>query len=409
MSSSSSSSKREDKKPVIQKFTPFSSQNRFSPLTPVTKNSQLYSNILQSKLVTPDISPIKTVSPFNKIASQKIQSSANSTSDNKAQEKAPYVLNPNFQKILILEDYQIHKLHQGFHILTNHLFGQGKTFCQNSFKTREYYQAILQESGSVQFNHRSNSNQGNIDFSKAHIIKIISPENWAPNLQAEKPLLSFPSYPRYTYFDYQDAWTNAFLLRNYSHSWFIFFDINFNCEYPRWFINWYRYMGLVPSCLPTEVFNGYKKFKELFVQQISEFEYLLQFTMLFKIPWIMSWTFHYQEAKEISPPWLNRQYRVKWWDKFKNPQANDQAVIKHYQQIYIQKPEVEAKFINSLPSTDAALISRIKAAVNSSPEELQNLLQEIRSSPIASEDSPKSVKNELFQDAQDPFDDPYEN
>lgn len=135
---------------------------------------------------------------------------------------------------------------------------------------------------------------------------------------------------------------------------------------------------------------------------------MLQFTMIFKVPWIMSWTFHYQEAKDSSPPWLNRQFRSKWWDKMKISQASEQAVIKHYQEIYIQKPEVEATFINNLPKSDVDLIARIKDAATSSPEELQKLLQEIRQTPSVSDDSPKSIKNDLFEDAQDPFDDPYE-
>nr|KAJ0189238.1 hypothetical protein LSAT_V11C800437040 [Lactuca sativa] len=147
------------------------------------------------------------------------------------------------------------------------------------------------------------------------------------------------AYPRFSYYDYQDAWTKAFFIRNYSHSWFIFFDLNFRCEYPRWFINWYKYTGILPNCLPKEIYVGYLKFKELFIQQIPEFEYTLQFTMLFK---------------------------------------------------------VEVTFINSLPQTDIDLIARIIEAAISFPEELQKLLQEIRQTPSVSNDSPKSIENEYF-------------
>nr|KAJ0217611.1 hypothetical protein LSAT_V11C300127580 [Lactuca sativa] len=337
--SSSSSSKNDDNKPVSQKLVLFPSQNRFSPLTPISKNSQLYSNILRSKLVT----PTNTVSPFAKPTNPQTPKSISLSPST----KTPYALNPNFSRVQILEDLQIHKLHQSFHILTNHLF--------------EYYQAILQESGSVNFINRSNLKEGNIDFRKAHIIKIISPENWVPNLHSEKPLISYLAFPRFSYYDHQDAWTKTFFIRNYSHSWFIFFELNFKFKYPRWFINWYKYMGILPNCLPKEIYAGYLKFKELFIQQIPKFEYMLQFTMLFKVPQIMSWTFHYQEAKDSSPPWLNRQFRSKWLDKMKISQANEQA-----------------------------------------------LLPEIRQTPSVSDDYPKSIKNDLFQDAQDPFDDPYE-
>nr|KAJ0203502.1 hypothetical protein LSAT_V11C500282450 [Lactuca sativa] len=157
--SSSSSSKHDEKKSISQKLVPFPSQNRFSHLTPTSKNSQLYSNILQSKLVTPNITSTNIVIPFAKPTPPETQKSVTPSPSTKTY----YVLNPNFLRVQILEDFQIHKLHQGFHILTNHLF--------------EYYQSILQESGSVNFVHRSNSKEGNIDFSEAHITKIISPKN----------------------------------------------------------------------------------------------------------------------------------------------------------------------------------------------------------------------------------------
>nr|KAJ0213474.1 hypothetical protein LSAT_V11C400214450 [Lactuca sativa] len=70
--------------------------------------------------------------------------------------------------------------------------------------------------------------------------------------------------------------------------------------------------------------------------------------------------------------------------------------------------EIEAIFINNLPQTDVDLISRIKDVVSSFPEELKKLPQEIRQTSLVSDDSPKSINNDLFQDSQDPFDDPYE-
>nr|KAJ0201004.1 hypothetical protein LSAT_V11C600338900 [Lactuca sativa] len=81
----------------------------------------------------------------------------------------------------------------------------------------------------------------------------------------------------------------------------------------------------------------------------------------------------------------------------KTSQANDQAIIKHYQEIYIQKLEIEAAFINSLPQTDINLIIGIKEAANSSHEELQKLLQEIRRTPSGSLSTSKCSKSLDFQ------------
>nr|KAJ0190267.1 hypothetical protein LSAT_V11C800397250 [Lactuca sativa] len=165
-------------------------------------------------------------------------------------------------------------------------------------------------------------------------------------------------------------------------------------------------MGLRPKCLPDEVLNGFLKFKELFVQPILEFEYLLQFSTLFKIPWIMSWTYNYQEAKVTSPPWLNYKYRIKWWEKFKLPQANSTKVIKYYQEIHHStKAKTEEIKINA-PLPDPELVARILNATGSSHEELHRLLQDIHRSLTESNESTPTTQ--LLQDAQDPFDDPYE-
>ena len=133
--------------------------------------------------------------------------------------------------------------------------------------------------------------------------------------------------------------------------------------------------------------------------------------MTFKIPWIMSWTYHFQEAKLLNPPWLNRQYRIKWWDKFKNDQANKISIQQYFQNTYQSSASTQESIIHAEPDLiEPDLVARIIGAAGSSKEELQKLIQDIRSSPPGSECSPSgSVKNEIFQNAQDPYEDPYED
>nr|KAJ0213290.1 hypothetical protein LSAT_V11C400176380 [Lactuca sativa] len=335
MSSSSSSSKTDDQKSISQKNVPFPPRpNRFSCLSPENK-SVLFTDVLQnkeSKLVTSNISPIKTVSPFIKSPS----SSPLETQRNFHSTKTPYIINPNIKRIQILEVSQISKLNQGFHILTDHLFGRGKTFYSNPYKTKEYYQTIRQEYSSICFTYRSTSSEGTIDYSKAQILKL---------------------------------------------------------------------MGLIPKCLPDKVLNGSLKFKELFVQPIPGYEYLLQFSMLFKIPWIMSWTYNYQEAKDISPPWLNYLYKIEWWEKFKLLQANSTKIIKYYEEIH-HSTNAKTGEIKNAPLPDPKLVARILNGARSSQEELHYLLKDIPRSPIESNES--APKTQLLQEAQDPFDDQYE-
>ena len=126
-------------------------------------------------------------------------------------------------------------------------------------------------------------------------------------------------------------------------------------------------MGLIPKCLPDEVLNEFLKFKELFVQPIPEFEYLLQVSMLFKIPWIMSWTYNYQE-------------------------------------IHLST-KAKTEEIEDAPLPDPELVARILNATGSSHEELHRLLQDIHRSLTESNESTPTTQ--LLQDAQDLFDDPY--
>lgn len=147
--SSSSSSKHDDKKPVSQnlvpvsqKLVPFQNQNRFSPLTPTSKNSQLYSNILQSKLVTPKVTSTDTISPFAKPITPETQKSVTLSPST----KTPYVLNPNFLRVQILEDFfksisytkvfifsQIISLDKGKPFMLIHIKPENiiKLFCKN--------------------------------------------------------------------------------------------------------------------------------------------------------------------------------------------------------------------------------------------------------------------------------------
>ena len=67
----------------------------------------------------------------------------------------------------------------------------------------------------------------------------------------------------------------------------------------------------------------------MFPQSIPEHEYLLQFTILFKIPWIMSWKFAVKEEMVEGGSMKSCLYRttsVKWWDKFPSQQASNMTV-----------------------------------------------------------------------------------
>ncbi|GKA78091.1 hypothetical protein Tco_0914563 [Tanacetum coccineum] len=126
-------------------------------------------------------------------------------------------------------------------------------------------------------------------------------------------------------------------------------------------------MGQIPESFPTKVLEGYNQYKNMFLQEgVPSFEYTLQFSAIFKLPWISSFTHKKKEAKGTSPPLLIRQFSVKWWKQINEDQANKEAVIKYYNSIIQESPK------------------------------FARLMNHIRSSPTPSED--------LFQDSQDPYD-----
>ena len=92
-------------------------------------------------------------------------------------------------------------------------------------------------------------------------------------------------------------------------------------------------MGNIIETFPVQIKDGFLKFKELFAQNIPDHEYLLQFTILFKIPWIMAWKFIVIDAEGTTPMSLHRIVSVKWWEKLPVEQAakmTAQRVVDHF-------------------------------------------------------------------------------
>ncbi|GKE43973.1 hypothetical protein Tco_1471257 [Tanacetum coccineum] len=137
----------------------------------------------------------------------------------------------------------------------------------------------------------------------------------------------------------------------------------------------------------------------MFTQEgIPPFEYTLQFSAIFKLPWILSFTHKKQEAGGISPSLLVRQFSTKWWKQINEIQADNEAVIKYYNSFIQESPSTST----SSKFTSALKLSKINVEIAKKIEECQNdedftrVISQIRSSPTPSED--------LFQDSQDPYD-----
>lgn len=359
-------------------------QNRFTPLTPQVRPRPPFSSIVK----TPEAKPIVQASTSTPISSNTL----------------PYITNPNTKIIKILEPTEVDKIRKSFLTLIDFLYPRGCHFYQDEYKTREYYQAILIDSESAIIRHNFNKEDpSKIAYSQVKILKILTLEDWNSKPYISKTLSNFPSYPQFNYYDYQEAWDKAFLLRNYDHSWFFQFDDNFSNIYPRWFVKWFKYMGIRPEAFPKEISEAFSKFTTYFQQDgIPIFEYVLQFMSIFRIPWISSWTYIFEDENpsSLSPPLLHRQYKFKWWNKFSVEKANTQKVNKYYKDLIAQSEEKPLIQDSTIPKEDQDYIQRIQAC--GSQEEMLKILNEIRHSPSPSRKS--SPDTEIFQDSQDPYD-----
>ncbi|KAD4384305.1 hypothetical protein E3N88_24473 [Mikania micrantha] len=382
LSASSSSS---SPLPIHNSFTPLSPFPRFRPSSPVPISSRPpYSSIVQTTRILPQSIIRPNISP---------------TTDSSL-----YSINPHHKIIKILEPIEEEKVSQSFLTLIDYLYPRNCHFYDSDQKNIDYYQAILVDTGSVDIQHILNPQiPSKIDYSKIKIKKIISLEEWKSKPFVQKTLSNFNSYSQYNYYDYQEAWEKALLFRNFNHSWFIYYDEQFSNNYPRWFVKWFKYIGIIPNAFPKQILEAYNKFIDYFKQDgIPDFEYTLQFMTVFQILWIFSWTYHYQVKQDISPPLLLRHYRSKWWNKFSIEKANIASVQKYYMSISSQyERSVKTPIIQNLNSfQDQDYIIRLQSC--STPEEMQKIINEIKQSPSGSK---RSTNEEDLQDSQDPYED----
>ena len=413
-SSPTSSSQTSDQKLTLSPFkalsssnpsTPISTQNRYGLVT----QSQSYSSLVKSPISVPTPS---TPNRYTIISPNVQKTVAPSSQKSSSSKSSSYIVNSNVQIVKILDDYEIGLQKQGFQTLTDFLFPKDSLFTVNSQRSREYYEAILIDTGSIRVTHNKNQTSNQIDFSKIQIFRILSIQDWKARPYTVKTLSNYHQYPYYNYYDYQEAWFNIFYLRAYTHSWFIFFDKNFNPDYPRWFVKWFKYMGNFSDTFPQYAKDGLSKFKEIFVQDIPEFEYVLQFTILFKIPWILSWTFNITPAQGISPSLLQRISRVKWWDKLPEEQKEHLTIqgVANYYSTNFGVPATLMPPLNqqsTLQTQEDEEIAQFMSA--NSREEIQKLIQVIKQGSTSTTQgipsTPSSQENSLFQDSQDPYQD----
>ncbi|CAL5204552.1 unnamed protein product [Lathyrus oleraceus] len=252
--------------------------------------------------------------------------------NNPPQEQLDYFENPVTEKIMYIEEEDIKiNPNDGWSIKTRYLESRGYPGLHG--KSRPYLEILLAITESVTFTHhyQNNNPESFINFSKCHINKILLPREWGLNPNGEKAIrVAKGKYIYFNYWDYVQAFTQAFYYQNpkNKHSWF--FSINpemINRPIPNWFYEWWTKFGPSLEILPKELLDLYNPWCDnspLIANILSDHLITGQcpfwFFTKFQIPWIWRWSITISQDK-FNIPILERIFFYKWWNKMSSEEV----------------------------------------------------------------------------------------
>lgn len=189
-------------------------------------------------------------------------------------------------------------------------------------KTREYFEKILEETGSIQISHNYRD-RFNLAFSTVKILKILKPEEWGSDLQKARYFKNPNIFPKsFTYFDYMVSWEKFIYYQNdrHSHSWFIVFELSKSLkmeDFSAWFQSWFYHWGPSPTTdfMPKQDDQVFEKFYQTY-QDLNFNQAFMSFAFAYNIPWILKWSYVIDDHVGTGCYRLLRKMEVKWWNKF---------------------------------------------------------------------------------------------
>lgn len=336
-----------------------------------------------------DLTPVATQSSSQIILSQsKIKSSE-------------FLTKTTFQNILTIEDGFYNK--NPFLAIQNH-------FPKNWFfkpwdlsKPQEYYQTILEFTGSAEFKHFYHKGSHDPSYSTCKILKIIHPKDWGQDLFKPKTFpINFQTKldfcPTFSYWDYEQAWFNTFLIQNHyaTHSWLFFLSDNANLpKFPAWFTRWWNNFGPIPDILPSDIRNGFDLFETHYKPSSLEkkFPFLCLYCSKFFVPWVSQWYLDYSSNNGIIV--LQRKFKVKWWNSYRIPEKISKTAISEWLQKhgFLGSPPSQTNFLAQKSHASALL-----AAARTEEEYFKIMQQLVQSRTTSSATSSHSEESEPFID-----------
>ncbi|CAK8533945.1 unnamed protein product [Lathyrus sativus] len=258
--------------------------------------------------------------------------------NNPPQEQMDYFENPVTEKIMYIDDEDIKiNPNDGWSIKTRYLESRGYRGLHGKSRPNLEILLTVTESVTITHHYQNNNPESFINFSKCHINKILLPREWGLNPNAEKAIrIAEGKYIYFNYWDYVQAFTQAFYYQNpkNKHSWF--FSINeemVNKPIPNWFYEWWAKFGPSLEILLKEILNLYNPWCDnspLIVNILSDNlitgQCPLLFFIKFQIPWIWRWTITISRNK-FNIPILERNFFYKWWNKMSSEDVQNKIKL----------------------------------------------------------------------------------
>lgn len=198
-------------------------------------------------------------------------------------------------------------------------------------KPHSYYRSILELTDSIKIkDHFLEGDTICPAYSTCKILSVLPPVAWGQDLHKSKsfPAMFKTSYKHsrtFSYWDYQQAWFNTFLIQNdkFSHSWLFHFEASFNgSTVPSWFSHWWSWYGADPRILPPHITESYS-FWHLNSPPPKDYSFsdpLFYFCSFHKIPWVTQWKYSFH-SHGTSPFMLIRKFKTKWWTSYQIPKS----------------------------------------------------------------------------------------
>ncbi|CAK8565449.1 unnamed protein product [Lathyrus sativus] len=272
--------------------------------------------------------------------------------NNPPQEQMDYFENPVTEKIMYIDDEDMKiNPNDGWSIKTKYLESRGYPGLHGKSRPNLEILLTVTESVTITHHYQNNNPKSFINFSKCHINKILLPREWGLNPNAKKAIrIAEGKYIYFNYWDYVQAFAQAFYYQNpmNKHSWF--FSINqelVNKPIPNWFYEWWAKFGPSLEILSKEILNLYHPWCDnspLIVKNLSDNLITGQCPFLFftkfKIPWIWRWSITISKNK-FNISILERNFFYKWWNKMSSKQMSMKNWKNFFQRKYPNETEDE--------------------------------------------------------------------